>query len=367
LLAQGEQSAIRRIWVAREGLCPFQETPLEMRKLLLVAGFAAAALIPSMALAQQSCEQQHNNQVASTFAGAGAGALVGSAIAPRGDRAAGAVIGAASGAVIGSQVSRPYADCHHAYGYYDHANQWHANAVDRADARGYYDRDGAWVDGAPNGYYGGDGRWIAATGAANGYYDGRGRWIPASANGYYDDGGLWVASASGHYDDNGRWVPGMATGAYDANGRWMPGARSGHAGPDGVWIADAQPGYYDSDHHWRAGQTRGYYDSQGVWMMTPPSADNSGADASFQDPSDRHDLDGWEARLERRIQSAASSGVLNHDDSDRDLMLLSSIRHQEAGMRDSAGQLSEADEAQLQDRLHRLNAELRKSLGDAGS
>jgi hypothetical protein len=340
-----------------------------MRKLLLVAGFAAAALIPSIALAQQSCEQQHNSQVADTFAGAGAGALVGSVIAPRGDRAAGAVIGAASGAVIGSQVGRPYADCRHAYGYYDRASQWHANAIDRADARGYYDRDGAWIDGAPNGYYDGGGRWIAAATdpMANGYYDARGRWIPASASGYYDDGGQWVASASGHYDDNGRWVPGQAMGAYDANGRWMPGARSGHAGPDGVWIADAQPGFYDSDHHWRAGQTRGYYDSQGVWMVIPPSADVSGADASYEGDGGRRDLDGRERWLERRIQSAASQGLLNHDDTDNDLMRLDSIRHEEAGMRDSAGQLSPQDEGQLQDRLDHLNAELRKTLDASGN
>jgi hypothetical protein len=340
-----------------------------MRKLLLVAGFAAAALIPSIALAQQSCDQQRNNQVADTFAGAGAGALLGGAIAPRGDRAAGAVIGAASGAVIGSQVGRPYADCRHAYGYYDHANQWHANAIDRADARGYYDRDGAWVDGAPNGYYDGSGRWIAAAtdSTANGYYDGRGRWVPASASGYYDDGGQWVVSASGHYDDNGRWVPGQAMGAYDANGRWMPGARSGHAGPDGAWIADAQPGFYDSDHHWRAGQTRGYYDSQGVWMVIPPNADTNGADASYDGDGGRRDLDSREAWLQRRIQSAASNGVLNRDDTDKDLMRLDSVRREEAGMRDSGGQLSPQDEAQLQDRLDHLAAELRRTLDGAGS
>jgi len=333
-----------------------------------VAGLAAAALVPSIALAQQSCEQQHNGQVADTFAGAGAGALIGSAIAPRGDRAAGAVIGAASGAVIGSQVARPYADCRHAYGYYDHANQWHANAIDRADARGYYDRDGAWVDGAPNGYYDGGGRWIAAATdpMANGYDDGHGRWVPASADGYYDDSGLWVASVSGHYDDNGRWVPGQAMGAYDVSGRWIAGARSGHAGPDGVWIADAQPGYYDSDHHWRSGEIRGYYDSQGVWMATPRSADASGADADFQGPADRRDLDRREARLEQRIRSASHDGILNREDTDNDLTRLDSIRHQEAGMRDGAGQLSPQDEGQLQDRLDHLNAELRKTLGDAG-
>lgn len=71
-----------------------------MRKLILVAGLAAAALVPSMAFAQ-SCEQQHDSQVGATFAGAGIGALVGATIAPRRDQGAGALIGAGAGAVIG--------------------------------------------------------------------------------------------------------------------------------------------------------------------------------------------------------------------------------------------------------------------------
>ena len=63
-----------------------------MRKLLLVAGLAAAALIPSLAVAQPSCEQQRDNRVVGTLAGAGIGALLGSAIAGHDDRAAGAVV-----------------------------------------------------------------------------------------------------------------------------------------------------------------------------------------------------------------------------------------------------------------------------------
>ncbi|MEJ0066591.1 MAG: hypothetical protein WDM85_15245 [Caulobacteraceae bacterium] len=42
-----------------------------MRKLLLVAGLAAAALTPSLVFAQ-SCEQQQDSQVATTLAGIGA-------------------------------------------------------------------------------------------------------------------------------------------------------------------------------------------------------------------------------------------------------------------------------------------------------
>jgi hypothetical protein len=339
-----------------------------MRKLLLVAGLAAAALAPSLAFAQQSCAQQHSNQVVGTLGGAGAGALLGSAVAPRGDRGVGAVIGAVGGAVVGNQLTQPDRDCSHAYGYYDQNNQWHANGIDRADARGYFDRDGAWVAGAPNGYYDGNGRWIAARedAAASGYYDARGRWVPASADGYYDDGGQWVASVSGYYDSSGRWVPGQTVGTYDANGRWMPDARNGHTGANGVWIADSQPGYYDSDHHWRAGPARGYYDSQGVWIATAASVEAYGADVSFDGAGGRRDVDTREAWLEQRINSAARDGALNRDDAGSDLDRLNSIRRDETGMRDSSGQLSPRDEARLQGRLDRLSTALRQSLGGQG-
>ncbi len=336
-----------------------------MRKLLLVAGLAAAALVPSLAFAQQSCEQQHDSQVATTLAGAGIGALLGASVAPSRDRGAGAVVGAAGGAIVGSQVSRPDRDCAHAYGYYDHNNQWHANHVDRADARGYYDRDGAWVDGAPNGYYDTDNRWVAASNAnSDGYYDDHGRWAPASSAGYYDDRNQWVASASGHYED-GRWVAGHDAGAYDANGRWISGARNGHADANGVWIADAQPGYYDSDHHWRAGQVRGYYDTRGVWIGTTPSADAYGANTSYGGPS-RRDVDSRQAWLQQRIDSAARDGSLSRFEARSDRRRLASIRRDETNMRAGDGQLSPQDEARLQNRLDVLSASVRQSVRGAG-
>jgi len=330
-----------------------------MRKLFLAAGLAAAALVPSFASAQQSCAQQRDNQVVGTVAGAGLGALIGSAIAPRGDRTAGAIIGGVGGAVVGNQVAKPYADCTHAYGYYDRNSQWHANDIQRADARGYYELDVAWVDGAPNGYYDGGGRWVTveASSSANGYYDGQGRWIPASANGYYDDGGQWIASASGYYDDQGRWMAGQTTGAYDINGRWMPGARSGHSDASGVWIADSQPGYYDTNHHWRAGPARGYYDTRGVWVGAP-SADAYGANASYEVGVGRRDVRSREAWLEQRIRSAVADGSLNRRDARNDLDKLNSIRRQESGMRDNSGQLAPQDESQIQARLDHLSAGL---------
>ena len=148
---------------------------------ILAAGVAAACLFPSMALAQTSCEQQHTNRVVGTVAGAGIGAVVGSAIAGHGNRTAGAVIGAVGGGVIGNQLTRGNADCSHAYGYYDSTGYWHTNAVDRSAAAGYYDRDGQWVEGAPNGYYDFNNRWVAASSNAdaNGYYEFQGALRPS--------------------------------------------------------------------------------------------------------------------------------------------------------------------------------------------
>ncbi|HEV2363372.1 MAG TPA: glycine zipper 2TM domain-containing protein [Caulobacteraceae bacterium] len=321
-----------------------------MRKLMLVAGLAVAALVPSLAFAQPSCGEQRDNQIGATIAGGALGAVAGSAVAPRGDRTAGAVVGGLGGAVIGNQIGRPNADCAHAYGYYDRDGRWHASDVAQANARGYYDRDGAWVEGAPNGYY-----------------DSQRRFVPASVDGYYDNDGQWVTSVSGHYDDEGRWIAGQTTGAYDANGHWAPGARSGHADANGVWISDAQPGYYDSNHRWRAGPSQGYYDSRGVWISSAASVASYGVNASYAGVRERHDEDSREAFLERRIRSSSRNGDLSGYDAARDIDTLNSIRHQEISMRDGAGEISQRDERRLQSRLDELTASLNASLDDAGS
>lgn len=132
-----------------------------MRRHLLFAGLAVAALIPSLAIAQETCEQRSANRTAGTAIGAVAGALLGSGIAAHGHKEAGAVVGGVGGAIVGNQLARGDRDCTHAYGYYDNSGRWHANAVDRAAANGYYDRNGEWVDGPPNGYYDSRGVWIA--------------------------------------------------------------------------------------------------------------------------------------------------------------------------------------------------------------
>jgi hypothetical protein len=312
-----------------------------MHKLILVAGVAAAVLLPSLAFAQPSCDEV------------------------RRDRIRDAPVSADIRGLLGANNASAYADCAHAYGYYDQNSQWHANAIDRANARGYFDRDGVWVEGAPQGYYDGAGHWVSVTVAtsANGYYDTAGRWIPASAAGYYDERGQWVASVSGHYDDHGIWIAGQTTGAYDAGGHWMPGARSGHVGANGAWIADSQPGYYDAQHQWRAGPSRGYYDTSGAWVAIAAATDIGTADVSHSSEGDRRDVDTREAWLEQRIRTAAHDGALDQDATASDLDRLDAIRREESGMRNQVGQLSSADEARLQGRLDRLSASLRQSLG----
>jgi len=154
-----------------------------MRKQLIVAGIAAATLIPTFAFAQQSCEERRNNRVAGTVVGGVLGAIAGSAVAGRGDRNEGAVIGGVGGAVIGNQLSKGNGDCQRAYGYYDNSNQWHANSVNREMAQGYYDRNGNWTNGQPPvGGWDRDGRWNTASTTAYNYpasYQGRSNWRDA--------------------------------------------------------------------------------------------------------------------------------------------------------------------------------------------
>lgn len=141
-----------------------------MRNHILAAGLAVAALVPTFAMAQQTCQERSANRTAGTIAGAGVGALLGSAVAGHGEKGTGAVVGGIGGAIIGNQLARGDRDCVHAYGYYDNNGYWHSNNVARAEARGYYDRNGNWVDGPPpSGYWSSDGRWIVTARAAPAY------------------------------------------------------------------------------------------------------------------------------------------------------------------------------------------------------
>jgi len=147
-----------------------------MRKHILAAGIAVATLIPSLAFAQQTCEQRSANRAAGTAIGAVTGALLGSAVAGHGDKGTGAVVGGVGGAIIGNQVSRGARDCVHAYGWYDNDGRWHGQRVEPSVASGYYDRNGVWIDGRPAGHYA-NGVWIADAGAygANASYETRDR------------------------------------------------------------------------------------------------------------------------------------------------------------------------------------------------
>ncbi|WP_421932179.1 glycine zipper 2TM domain-containing protein [Phenylobacterium sp.] len=339
-----------------------------MRKTLLAAGIAAAALLPTFALAQQTCEP-NNNRVAGTVIGAGLGAILGSQVAGHGAKTEGSVIGAIGGAIAGNQIAKSRSNCTsaNAYGYYDANGAWHANTVDQASAAGYYDRDGRWVDGAPNGYYDNQNRWIAANTAASasGYYDRNGRYVPASAGGYYDANGQWVgASASGYYDGNGRWIAGPATGRYDSNGRWISGQPAGHRAANGMWVADAQPGYYDTNGRWRAGPATGYYDAQGRWIATAPAAGAYGQNASYEANSGwasaPQDIRGRTAWLEQRIRTGMNDGSLSRAEANTALRSLNMISRQERGMRHYRnGQLGRRDAAIIQAKLDTVAANIR--------
>lgn len=120
-----------------------------MRKHLLAAGIAAVVLIPSLAMAQETCEERSAHRTTGTVLGAIGGALLGNAVSKHGGKAGGTIIGGVAGAVVGSNLAKGPRDCVHAYGFYDNDGRWHDNHTDRAVAYGYYDRRGEWIDGPP--------------------------------------------------------------------------------------------------------------------------------------------------------------------------------------------------------------------------
>jgi hypothetical protein len=319
-----------------------------MRLHQLAAGVAVAALIPTFALAQQSCEQRQSNRAVGTLAGAGIGALLGGAVAGHDDRAAGAVVGGVGGALVGNQLAKSNADCAHAYGFYDRSGAWHASTVTPQHASGYFDRDGAWVDGAPNGHYDRDGRWVRTQteASAAGYTDRQGHWVPASAAGYYAADGRWIAGAApGHYDRSGRWVAGPAIGHYDAYGRWIPGQPAR--------VAEVQPGYYDGGH-WRSGAVSGYYDTQGRWIAVDTSGDINSRHAG--PPADISARSTW---LGQRIRHDVSDGALTRREGDRALRRLDSIDRQADRLRRHDGDLDARDQRMILASLDDLTTDVR--------
>jgi len=334
-----------------------------MRIQTLVAGVCATALIPTAALAQQTCEQRQNNRVAGTVVGAGVGAVAGSAVAGRGNRSEGAVIGGIAGALIGNQVAKGQPDCTRAYGFYDDNGAWHANAVARNNGTGYFDRSGNWVEGAPRGHYDRDGRWVQTINDASaaGYYDSRGLWVPASADGYYTQDGSWVAAAApGYYDRSGRWIAEPSTGRYNSDGVWMSGQASGRRNAQGVWVADPQPGYYDNGR-WIRGETVGYYDTRGRWTST------DGRQQRVDYPNSQgggQSIDERQASLDRRIRRNMENGRLNRTEGYGALRTLAAIEREERSLRTRQGNLSPRGRAIITARLDRLSDTIREDVRD---
>jgi hypothetical protein len=296
--------------------------------------------------------------------GAGVGAIAGSAVAGRGDRNEGAVIGGIAGALIGNQVAKGQADCARAYGFYDDHGAWHANAVARNDAAGYFNRDGNWIEGAPHGHYDRDGRWVQATTdvSSAGYYDSRGLWVPASADGYYTQDGRWVAAAApGHYDRSGRWVAEPSTGRYNSDGVWMPGQASGRRNVDGVWISDPQPGHYENGR-WIRGEARGYYDGRGRWFST--DVRQQGHDQA--NSQSRQNIDERQAWLDQRIRRGIESGRLSRSEGYGALRELAAIERQERSLRTRGGNLGPRGQTIITARLDRLSETIHDDLRDGG-
>lgn len=71
-----------------------------MRSIAMIAGLAVAVV--AAPAAEAACQKRTNG----TVIGALGGALLGSAVAGRGDRTEGALIGGAAGGLVGNQVSK---------------------------------------------------------------------------------------------------------------------------------------------------------------------------------------------------------------------------------------------------------------------
>jgi uncharacterized protein YcfJ len=118
-----------------------------MRTIAMIAGLAiSVAAVP--AASQAACQKRTNG----TVIGALGGALLGSAVAGRGDRTEGALIGGAAGGLVGNQVSkcRPKAyssRSYHRARTYDRASYDRPRyaASCRMETRAYYDAYGQRV------------------------------------------------------------------------------------------------------------------------------------------------------------------------------------------------------------------------------
>ncbi len=337
-----------------------------MRKILLSATMLAALAVPTLAGAQQTCEQHRNTRTGATVAGGVAGALLGAVIAGKGSNTEGALIGGAGGALIGNQIAKAGKDdCINAYGYYDRAGTWHANNGRASVQTGYYDRDGNWVDGVPRGYYD-NGRWVPSNvdTARAGYRDQDGRWIPVTSNGYYDADNRYQQGVVSGYYDNGRWVEGRTSGRYDASGRWIRGAPAGRQDANGNWIYDPQPGYWNNGR-WIAGTTRGYYDTRGTWISVVGYAGNEVRPGNTADSSQPRDVQSRIARIDQRITRGESDRSLSRSEVYRARTELKSVRRYANSLTNRRGRLNTRNEALVQARIDRLSDMIRDARQEA--
>lgn len=328
-----------------------------MRKSILATGIAIAALIPSVASAQTSCERQRSGRTAATIGGAAAGGTLGAVIAGKGDRVEGGIIGGVIGAIAGNQIAKPDNDCKRAYGWYDREGRWHATGVTSANARGYFDRNGDWVEGTPSGYYDGE-RWVAVNAdvESRGYWDRDGYYVPVTASGYYDRNGRWIsAEAPGYYDNRGRWIAGNTRGYYDSRGRWVAG--------ENRYSNMEQPGYWRNGR-WVAGTTRGYYDSRGRWVaidgQTGVGGPYEGASSGYDWNNQPRDAQGRIEFLRGYIRDAGYDNRLTSAERRYATSELGAIENQHRMFSRSGGTLTVREEAQIDMRLDRLTQRLER-------
>lgn len=332
-------------------------------KMMIAAGVAALALVQTQAAqAETVCKQDNTGRTVATVAGAGIGAILGRVIDGGKHKEVGTIGGALAGGIAGNQLAKGGGDkCEVSYGYYDDQGRWHANRMSNREARGYYDRDNRWVDGAPNGYYDRNNRWVSFDGDARnaGYWDRDGRWVPIGVSGYYASDGEWVsASAPGYYDSRGRWVSGPVYGSYNANGVWVPGSRSSSA-PVGYWEAASVPGYYDSNGRWVRGSTRGYYDANGRWVSIGGGAGVSPVVADRNmDTRDRA------ARIADRIDRQRDRGLISKREAESARTQLSSIRREDNRLRASGGRFTPNEQSLIHQRLDQLSRVIRADVTD---
>jgi hypothetical protein len=123
-------------------------------------------------------------------------------------------------------------------------------------------------------------------------------------------------------------------------------------------------GYYDAQGVWRQGP--GYYDGAGQWIDTAPApaalaAGDYNADVAYSGPA--QDTAARESWIESRIHEGDSSGALSRGDSEHDFDQLAKVREFESQRRDAHAGLSEADRADVMNKLDNLTAIMRSQWG----